>query len=175
MIEATDLLACWTWDTGYAIAANIAVRTRSGYELSKKKALDEVLKAWRFNPASFEMDEDEKQALQKGQPQDPRIIVEQMRTQKDLQITDKNYSWTDEGSEWCGSWCAVPTRRDWAYRNDYEATIAELQLRERLAMLEYANKHQDTLDNIKAKLADSSLKLSVQRSLPQWVTMRDRL
>jgi len=137
------------------------------FGLSKKKAVYELLKSWRFNPSSFEMDEEEKQAAEQAQPpQDPRIVVEQMRAEKDIQLNDKKLqveqikvqSQVDRDALFQQS---VMERN----RNDYESTIAELQLRERLAMLEYANKHQDTLDNIKAKLADSSMKLQVQKEL----------
>ena len=36
---------------------------------------------------------------------------------------------------------------------------------ERLAMLDYANRNQITIDTLKAKLADTTLKLQVQREL----------
>jgi len=133
---------------------------------SPTKVLDELLESMKFDPGVFDMEEDEKKAAQQGQPQDPRIVVEQIRTQKDLQITDKKLQVEQMKVQSDVDRDALfqqgVTERN---RNDYEATIAELQLRERLAMLEYANKHQDTLDNIKAKLADSSLKLSVQKEL----------
>jgi hypothetical protein len=52
-------------------------------------------------------------------------------------------------------------------RTRVDATVAlhELQVRQQLAMLEYANKHQMSLDQVKAKLAATAMTLQTQRDL----------
>lgn len=50
-------------------------------------------------------------------------------------------------------------------QNEYAARMEELKLRERLAMLDYANKKDLKLDDVKAQLADTQMKLQVQKEL----------
>lgn len=137
------------------------------FELSPKKTIAEILKAWRFDPGKFELDEAEKQAAQNTQqPQDPRIVTEQIKSQTALKIAEQKTQVDMQRIQ-------KDTDRDALYadgvseRNQmtYQAHIEELQLKRDLAMLEYANREKTNLDSIKAKLADSSMKLSVQKEL----------
>ena len=65
------------------------------------------------------------------------------------------------------------TDRDVAFVNaqtqqtqvEREARLEELRLRERLAILDYANKKELKLEEVKTKLADTSMKLQVQKEL----------
>ena len=65
------------------------------------------------------------------------------------------------------------TDRDRAYvqaetqrtTNEHEATMSELAVRRELALLDYANKRNLSLDQIKAELAQTSMKLGVQKDL----------
>jgi hypothetical protein len=50
-------------------------------------------------------------------------------------------------------------------QTEYEGKTKELALKKDLAMLDYASKHQMTLDQTKAKLADTAMKLQVQKEL----------
>lgn len=67
----------------------------------------------------------------------------------------------------------LDTDRDTAYvqaetdrtRADFEHNMKMLELKKQLAQLEFASKHQLSLDQVKAKLADTSMKLNVQREL----------
>ena len=67
----------------------------------------------------------------------------------------------------------VDTDRDRAYveaetmrtQAEHQARMAELNIRRELAMLDYANKREITLEQIKADLADSAMKLKVQKEL----------
>jgi hypothetical protein len=76
---------------------------------------------------------------------------------------------------------AVDTDRDAVYvqaetennTRAHEARMAELQLKERLAILDYANREKTTLENVKAKLADTAMKLNVQRELSQIAAAAD--
>ncbi len=136
------------------------------FELSPKKTIDEIIKAWHFDPSKFEMDESEKQAMQQAQPQDPRLMAEQLKSQTQLQIADKRAEVdmmkikTDQDRD--ALFAQGVTERN---QMTYESQIAELQLRRELAMLEYANREKTNLDKIKADLSDSAMKLSVQKEL----------
>lgn len=67
----------------------------------------------------------------------------------------------------------LDTDRDTAYvqaetdrtRSTFEHNMAMLALKKQLAQLEFASKHQLSLDQVKARLADTSMRLSVQREL----------
>lgn len=48
---------------------------------------------------------------------------------------------------------------------DYENNMKLLQLKRELAQLDYASKHQLTLESVKAKLADTAMKINAQREL----------
>lgn len=131
---------------------------------SPKKALDEFLKALRFDPTKFDMDEAEKQQLSRHT--DPRIQIEQIRTQKDLQISQSKLQVESQKIKSDQDRDAVfaqgVTNRD---QMAYQADMAKLQLQKDLAMLQYANQHQLTLENIKAKLADSAMRLRTEKEL----------
>lgn len=137
------------------------------FGLSPKKAVSEVLKAWRFQPSRFEMDEDEKQALMQQQPPpDPRIQVAEIKSQTDLQIADIK-------SQEAIQKIQLDTDRDAVFQQgvadrtsiQYQMKMEELALKRDLAMLEHANKHQLSLDEIKAKLASDAMKINLQREL----------
>lgn len=137
-------------------------------DLSFKKTVQEILKAWRFDPGKFEMDETEKKEAQQRaqQVQDPRLAAEQIKSQTALQIADKRAQIDAQKIQ-------KDVDRDALFaqgvteRNQitYQSHIEELQLKRELAMLEYANREKTNLDSIKAKLADSSMKLAVQKQL----------
>ena len=143
------------------------ISTNPGLEGSPKKAFQEWLKSLKFEPSKFDMDEDEKAAMAQQQPPvDPRVQVEQMRTEKDMQIAQMK-------AEIDQLRIQKDTDRDALYaqgvseRNQisYQSHIEELQLKKELAMLEYATQQNMQLEDIKAKLADSSMKLAVQKEL----------
>jgi len=143
------------------------VSTNPGLEGSPKKAFHEWLKSMKFDPSKFDMDEQEKQAMAEQQPPvDPRVQVEQMRIEKDMQIAQMK-------SEIDQMKIQKDVDRDALYsqgvteRNQitYQSHIEELQLKKELAMLEYATQQNMQLEEIKAKLSDSAMKLSVQKEL----------
>ena len=67
----------------------------------------------------------------------------------------------------------LDTDRDTAYvqaetartQNDYTAKMQELQLKKDLATLDYASKHQLSLEQVKSKLAETAMKLRVTKEL----------
>lgn len=137
------------------------------FQLSPRKAITEVLKAWRFQPSRFEMDDEEKQALAQQQPPpDPRIQVAEIKSQTDLQIADIR-------SQEAVQKMQLDTDRDTVFQQgvadrtqiQYEMKMQELTLKRDLAMLEHANANQMSLDEIKAKLASDTMKINLQREL----------
>ena len=48
---------------------------------------------------------------------------------------------------------------------EYQARMAELQLKLQLAQLDYANRHQMQIEDVRAKLAIESAKLNTQKEL----------
>lgn len=156
------------------------------YEMSPIKAKDEVLRAWRFDPAKFDMDEAEKQAAAKiQQPVDPRIQATQLKIASDEKIATQRFKHEQETTvaklDHEVELDKNDLDRDTAYnesianrdRMTFESRREEMQLRERLATLEYANKHQMTLEAVKAKLTDTAMKLNVQKELSAQALAQD--
>lgn len=77
-----------------------------------------------------------------------RKEVEELRIQRD---TDRDTVYVQ-----------AETRRT---DNEYQVRMQEMQLRERLALLEYANKKDLKLEDVKKQLADTSMRLNVQKEL----------
>jgi len=153
------------------------VSTNPGLEGSPKKAFHEWLKSMKFDPSKFDMDEDEKAAMAQQQPPvDPRIQVEQMRTEKDMQIAQMK-------AEIDQLKIKKDVDRDALYaqgvseRNQmtYEAQIEKLKLEREIELLRYSNTTKDTLDNIKAKLSSDAMKLAVTKELASLKATSDQL
>lgn len=142
------------------------------FGLSPRKAAQEVLRAWRFEPAKFDMDEEEKASIQQAQPA-PAVQAAQIRAETELKKAEMNSQIALQKTQ-------LDTDRDTlfqqsvAQRNqlDYEYKMRlleqeniKLQLQKELALLEYSSKQQMTLDEIKAKLASDTMKMNLQREL----------
>ena len=145
------------------------------FEKSPKKAFDEMMRALKFDPSKLDMDEEEKQKMAEaaqGQVA-PQVQAAQIRAQTDLQKEqirqeanvqkmqvdmDRDRVFAD----------GVTQRNQMAYEKsiaDTQLRIQEMQLKRELAMLDYANKTQQTLEKIKADLASDVMKLSLQKEL----------
>lgn len=134
---------------------------------SPTKVLDEWLRAMKFEPSKFDLDEEEKQAMAQQQgPSDPRIEVAKMNVEKDLKIAEQDsqieMAKIKKDSDRDATFAAGVTERN---QITYQSNIEELKLKRDLAIMDYASKHQMQLDDIKAKLSDSAMKLSVQKEL----------
>jgi hypothetical protein len=135
--------------------------------LSYAKWTKEMLKAQRMDPKRLEMDEDEKAQLRNQQPpKAPQVEAAEIRSQTDLQKEQMRTQAVMQRA-------AMDLDRDTAFvqeqrertAQDAEIAMQELVLKRELAMLEYANRHQISIDQIRAKLADSAMKLKVQKEL----------
>jgi len=109
------------------------------------------------------------QLMSQPTPPDPRVQVAQIRAETDIKTTQMEVA-TDQAR------IARDIDRDTLYvAAENERTMvtaatkkAELEMRERLATLEYANKHQLTIEQIKSKLALEGSKMDLQRELAQF-------
>ncbi len=102
-------------------------------------------------------------------PPDPRVQVAQIRADADIKTTQMEVT-TDQAR------IARDIDRDTIYveaenertRTAATTKMAELSLRRELALLDYANKNQLTIEQIKAKLALEGSKMDLQRELAQF-------
>lgn len=123
-----------------------------------------------LDPEEVQFTEAEIAALMsQPQPPDPKVQVAQITSEARLQVATMETE-TDQAR------IARDIDRDTAYvqaENERTKTtmatkMAELDLRRELAMLEYANKHEMTIEQIKAKLASDGAKMDLQREMAQF-------
>lgn len=148
------------------------------FEMSPKKAKDEMLRSWRFEPSKFDMDEEEKKAAAQRQPPPaPAVQVAQIRAENEQKITQAKFTHEqqikvaeldhDEQMD------KNDTDRDTAYVNAqttrdkimYSAKVEELRLKKELALLDYSSKNNMKLEDIKAGLAKTVMTLRMQKEL----------
>lgn len=143
------------------------ISTNPQLEKSPKKAVDEILRAYKFDPAKFDMDEEEKQQMANAKQQvAPQIQAAQIRAQTELQKEqirqEGNTQRMQVDIDRDNVHVQSQTERD---RMTYEMKISELQLKREQAMLDDANTHNIKLEEIKAKLASDTMKLNLQKEL----------
>lgn len=145
------------------------------FEKSPKKAFDEMLRALKFDPSKLDMDEEEKQKMAEaaqGQTA-PQVQAAQIRAQTDLQKeqirqeanVQKMQVDMDRDRVFAQG---VTERNQMAYEKniaDMQLRIQEMELKRELAMLDYANRTEQTLEQIKADLASDVMKLNLQKEL----------
>jgi hypothetical protein len=134
----------------------LAISGNPAFGINQEKLFKEIIKSKRLNPETISLtDEEKKEAASRPAPLAPAVQAAQIREQG---ATDR---------------AKIDMDRDTVYqqvmnqRAESDAALQrdELQLRRELAMLDYANKRGITLDQIKADLAKTSMKLNVQREL----------
>jgi len=144
---------------------NMSLNPAFGF--SPQKAAEEVLRAWRFEPSKFEMSDDEKKAAQNVQPQPmPQVEVAKInaKSREDIaqaQIRSSEHKIIEDMD------------RDTVYQEtlkertqqEFQARREELVLRRELALMDYANKHQISLEKVKAELAKTTMRLRTQKEL----------
>ena len=139
------------------------------YEMSPVKAKNELLRAWRFEPSKFDMDDEEKKAAAQRQPAPaPAVQAAQIRAQSAEKIATgeqqieqiKIQKDTDRDNVYVQS----ETSRDQA---NHEYDMQKLYVERELEMMKYANAQKVSLDSIKAQLAQTSMKLNTQTQLSE--------
>lgn len=143
----------------------MALNPAFGY--SPKKAADELLRAWRFDPAKFDMSEEEKQAAaQQQQPPAPQVQAAQIRAETEKAIAEQRLQaemqMDKNDVDRDAIYVQSQTERD---RNQANYQMQKLQLERELALLKYSNERQITLDKAKADLSGTVLKLRTQKEL----------
>ena len=137
------------------------------FELSPARVMEEYLKSKRIDYRSLKLTDQEKQEMAKRQPPPaPAVQAAQIRAQAQLKAAQMKEQ-TDQLR------IQKDTDRDTVYvqaetqRTQVEAQgrQADLMVRRELALIEYANRKQISLDEIKARLADTVLKLRTQKEL----------
>lgn len=137
------------------------------FGINPKKWFSEFMKSKRLDPRTFQYtDEEQKQIESQPQPKAPAVEAATIRAQSAEKIaTAKSQESvqlakmdTDRDTVHVQS----QTKRD---ENQHAATMTELALRRELALLDYANTNKTTLDNIKAELAQTAMKLETQKDL----------
>ena len=161
------------------------------FGIDPEKWITETLKAQRLDPERFLMDAEKKAALAQQQSQQapaPQIEAAKIRAEVDMQKAQLASQTALQGKQIEAQARAeqvqivqaagvekvrMDTDRDAVYvqaqanrdQITAEAKFRELELKRELAMLEYANKNQITLDKIKADLAKKSMEINATREL----------
>ena len=121
-----------------------------------KKWFREFLKSKRFDPRAFTYSEEEQAKLDQQPPaKPPQVQAAELATQARIEVAKIGASTAE--------------KRLSLDEQDVKtgATIAlhELQMRRELAMMDYAARHQITLEQVKAQLAKTAMTLDTQKQL----------
>jgi hypothetical protein len=159
------------------------------FGIDPEKWITETLKAQRLDPARFLMDADKKAAMaQQQQLAAPQVEAAKIRAEVDMQKAQLASQTALQAAQLEAQARAeqvqivqaagvekvrMDSDRDAIYVQSQanrdqimaEAKFRELELKRELAMLEYANKNQITLDKIKADLAKKSMEINATREL----------
>ncbi len=141
------------------------------FGINPQKWFEEACKVQRLDPKRFTFSEEEKAqqqqaAQQQTPPPMPQVEAAKIKAEADLQKAQINAQTQQMRIQ-------KDTDRDVAYvqaqgnRDNIQAQarMQELQLKRELAMLDYANKNEIQLTEVKARLAETSMKLRLQREL----------
>lgn len=141
------------------------------FGINPQKWFEEACRVQRLDPKRFIYSEEEKAqqqqaAAQQQQPPAPQVEAAKIKAEADLQRAQIS-------AEVQQMRIKTDTDRDVAYvqaqgnRDSIQAQgkMRELELKRELAMLEYANANQIQLAEVKARLAETGMKLQLQREL----------
>lgn len=156
-----------------AILAMAPIVENPAYNIDPEKWFVEFLKAQRLDPKRFQYTEEQRAAREEAMknsppPMDPRIEAARIAAESAEKREQIKADVTKER-------IAADTDRDTAFvqeqnertRLEHELRSRELDQRERLALLEYANRTKETLEQIKAQLTRDVIKVNAQRQLAE--------
>lgn len=155
------------------------------YGADPQKTFAQFAKSRRLDPRDFQYSEEELMQMQQQPPTPPpqvqaaqiRAQLEQLKLQLQAQQHQDDQALKRELAQvdlqLRSNLSALDTDRDAAYlqaENDRtelmaETKLAELQLKRELAMLDYANKRDISLDELKTSLAETTMRLRTQKEL----------
>ena len=126
------------------------------YGLNPRKWAEALIRANKLQPSDFQYTEEEQKKIDETPPvAAPQIEVAKIRAS----IDEKKIAAIAEDT------AADNARADKELATTSTVKLHELQLRRELAMLEYANREKATLDDIKAQLAQTAMKIEAQKEL----------
>ncbi len=126
------------------------------FGLNPKKAMEMYLRSKKLQPKDFQFTEEEQAKIDaQPPPAAPQIEVAKIRAGIDEKKIAAMTADTQADNE----------RADKELATKSTVALHELQLRRELAMLEYANREKTTLDDIKAQLAQTAMKINAQKEL----------
>ncbi len=146
------------------LAQQGAIVVNPAFGVNPKKWYGEVLKSQHLNPKSIQYTPEEQQRMaSQPPPKAPVVQAAEIRAQVDMQRSKAD------------------TDRDTAYvqaqteqtKTEYEVRMEELKMKLQLAQLEYANKHTISIEQVKSELAQTTMKLAVQKELSAQSTATD--
>ena len=131
----------------------------------------EVLKTKRFIPDKFTMDEDKRKNL--PAPVMPAIEVAKIRAASEEKKMALEKDIAIAANALTKHRVDIDTDRDTAYNQaladreeaGMQLRLQELGIKRELAMLDYANKRDISLDKVKAELAQEAMRLKTQKEL----------
>lgn len=160
------------------MAQLVGLSVNPAFGVDPKRVFEEFLKSKRIDPRGIKFSEEELAQQSQSQPApEPAVQAAQIRAQADLQKTqlqeqsDVQIAQLEASVE--RERIARDTDRDSVYvqaetqrtQGQYELRLRELEMRLQLAQLDYAAKHSMQLEDVKAKLADTAMRLRVQKEL----------
>ena len=144
------------------------------FGVDPKKWFKLMAKSKRLDPRELQYsDEDAAQLAQQPPPQAPAVQVATIRAEMDKAKIAASQQDNKANRDLTLQKIKVDTDRDTVYvqsEQDRTRILAETRMREievkrELAMLNYANKHQISLENVKAMLARTAMTLTAQKQL----------
>lgn len=154
-----------------AILQMAAIVKDPTYRIDPQRWFKEFLRAQRLDPDRFqytdaEWSQIEQQMQQQGQPVDPRLQAAQIAADARLEAARIAAGVQQQRIDRDADRDAIFAEEEAARtRANAEAHQAELNLQLQLALLDYANREKLSLDQAKAKLADTAMKLKTQERL----------
>ncbi len=137
------------------------------FEMSPRKAAQELLRALHFDPNKFDLDEDEKQKMQEMQPPlDPRVQVAQIKAQTDEKIAAQDAQVKQMEIKTDSDRDAI-FEQGVAQRTQatLDAKAHEMDMKYQLALLDYANREKISLNDAKVQLTRDVMKINSTKEL----------
>jgi hypothetical protein len=137
------------------------------FGLDPERCAENLLRAKRMVPEQFQLSEDQKKkAAESPPPKAPAVEAAEIRAKAQIETAKSRDQLTAHKID-------VDTDRDLKYNESLSARDAattslrleELRLKVRLAELEYASQERISLQEAKTRLADTTMKLQVQKDL----------
>jgi hypothetical protein len=153
-----------------AIMAMAPIVENPAYKINPEKWFKLAMRAQRLDPDEIQYSETEwaevQQKMAQNQPADPRLesakIAAEARVKAAELAADVAKERIQKDTDRDTVYVQAQAERD---ANDHAARMQELALKRELAMLDYANQRQLTLEQVKAQLTETTLKLQTQKEL----------